>query len=191
MRTEFPLVCEWIERANGSDEASARSYRQTYYKLENGELVGRPAARNGGELLADDQIPESLLPFLSVFFDEMWPALKTSIKTLAAYLADEGTDKTAPLPGKSFYSPPEFSDLQSKGGALSYAFEIGGVREEKMVSPYQIWMLQRMESAMSRAVNGEKQRADLADFLSGFEDGSALLGVMKEGSRNDVANAPA
>jgi glutathione S-transferase len=175
MRTEFPLVCEWIERANGSDEASARSYRQTAYKFENGELVGRPAARNDGELLADDQIPESLLPFLSVFFDEMWPALKTSIKTLTAYLADEGTDKTAPLPGKSFYSPPEFSDLQSKGGALSYAFEIGGVSEEKMVSPYQIWMLQRMESAMSGAVNDGKQRADLADFLSGFEDGGALL----------------
>jgi len=175
MRTEFPLVCEWIERTNGSDEASARSYKQTYYKLENGELVGQPASRNGGELPTNDQIPESLLPFLSVFFDEMWPALKANIKTVTNYLAGTDVDKAAPLPGKSFYAPPEFSELQSKGGALSYEFEIGGVSEAKMASPYQIWMIQRMNNAMSSALGNEEQKADLADFLTGFRDGTALL----------------
>jgi len=175
MRTEFPLVCEWIERTNGSDESSARSYKQTFYKFENGNLVGQPAARNGGEPLPDDQIPESLLPFLSVFFDEMWPVLKSSIETLTTYLADEKIDKTASLPGKSFYSPPEFSELQSKGGALSYQFEIGGVTEAKMANPYQNWMLQRMNDAMSSAFNDEKQKVILADFLGSFNGGNELL----------------
>ena len=175
MRTEFPLVCEWIERTNGSDEASARSYRQTFYRFENGHLVGHPAARNNGELHANDQIPESLLPFISVFFDEMWPALKTNAKTVTEYLASPAVDKAAPLPGKSFYAPPEFLELQSKGGSLNYEFEIGGVSEAKMASPYQIWMLQRLNSAMSNALNNEEQRAELIDFLTGFKDGTDLL----------------
>jgi glutathione S-transferase len=175
MRTEFPLVCEWIERTNGSDEASARSYKQTYYKLEDGKLVGQPAAGNNGELLADDQIPESLLPFLSVFFDEMWPALKMNTKTVTDYLESATVDKAAPLPGKSFYAPPEFSEQQSKGGSLNYEFEIGGVRESKMASPYQVWMVQRLNSAMASAVCDEQQKAVLVDFLAGFKDGTDLL----------------
>ena len=175
LRTEYPLICEWIERTNGSDEAGARSYKQTYYKLENGELVGQPASRNGGDVLPDDQIPDSLLPFLSVFFDEMWPAMKTNMKTVTEYLANTDIDKSAPLPCKSFYSPPEFAHLQSKGGALSYEFKIGGVSEAKMASPYQIWMLQRMNSAMSSALDDEQQKAVLVDFLAGFNEGDTLL----------------
>jgi glutathione S-transferase len=177
MRTEFPLVCEWIERTNGSDESGIRSYKQSSYKFENGELVGQPAATNNGELLADDQIPDSLLPFISVFFDEMWPALKLNAKTVTDYLAGPDVDKVAPLPGKSFYAPPEFSELQSKGGALNYEFEIGGVTECKMASPYQIWMLQRLNSAMSGAFQDEEQKTRLTDFLTGFNDGTALLNL--------------
>ena len=175
LRTEYPLICEWIERTNGSDEAGARSYKQTYYKLENGELVGQPASRNGGDVLPNDQIPDSLLPFLSVFFDEMWPAMKTNMKTVTEYLANTDIDKTAPLPYKSFHSPPEFAHLQSKGGPLSYEFKIGGVSEAKMASPYQIWMLQRMNSAMSSALDDEQQKAVLVDFLAGFNEGDTLL----------------
>jgi len=173
MRTEFPLVCEWIERTNGSDEASARSYKQTNYKLVDGELVGQGVGRNGGELLPDDQVPDTLLPLLSVFFDEMWPALKLNIATVTNYIAKASLEKGASLPGKSFYSPVEFAALQSKGGSLNYEFEIGGVSETKMASPYQIWMLQRLNSA----IGDDKQKGALVDLLAKFRDGASLLNL--------------
>lgn len=57
MRTEYPLVCEWIERTNGSTEAGSRSYRQSAYQINAGTLQPILGATDQGNLLPDDPVP--------------------------------------------------------------------------------------------------------------------------------------
>jgi glutathione S-transferase len=171
MRTQYPLVCEWIARANGSTEAGAKSYRQSGYHLEEGSLVRICGASDGGDMLPDDTVPETLLPLIGVFFDEMWPVLKSSIDVLTNYIASGKHPADNPLPSKSFYSPAEFRALQSNGGALTHEFKLGGVSETRMVSPYQVWMLGRISDAMAEHFNDPHQSARLEDLLAVFRDG--------------------
>ena len=173
MRTEYPLVCEWIDRTNGSTEAGAHSYRQTAYELVEGSLAPTCGATDGGQILADDALPDSLKPLLGVFFREMWPVLSSSIDVLSDYVASGRHDVDKPLPFKSFYSPGEFRELQSKGGALSHEFEIGGVREVRMVSPYQVWMLGRLADAMGAFIL--EPSPSIQALLAEFEHGAELL----------------
>ena len=175
MRTEYPLICEWIERTNGTTEAGVRSYRQNDYQLQDGKLRRVSDAAECGELLAGDEIPETLIPLLAVFFEEMWPVLKSSIDVLSAYIHSSEHQVDSSLPFKSFHSPPEFRSLQSKGGALSHEFEIGGVRETRMVSPYQVWMLCRLSDAMAVTFDDDTLSAELKGFLAGFPGGLEIL----------------
>ncbi|MEM7016784.1 MAG: glutathione binding-like protein [Pseudomonadota bacterium] len=177
MRTEYPLICEWIDRTNGSTEAGPHSYKQTAYELQEGALTPICGASDSGEILPDDQIPASLVPLLAVFFDEMWPVLKSSIDVLSTYIASSEHDAETPLPFKSFYSPAEFRALQSKGGALSHEFEIGGVREHRMVSPYQVWMLGRLSEAMSASFEDDAQSARLKGLLTDLNGGLEIFGL--------------
>jgi glutathione S-transferase len=167
MRTQYPLICEWIDRANGSLESGPHSYRQTAYQLEEGALVPSCGATDGGEILPDDEVPASIMPLLAVFFEEMWPVLNSSMTVLTEYIASGQHDSNASLPFKSFYSPAQYRDLQSKGGALSHEFEIGGIRESRMVSAYQVWMLRRLSDAMNFSATG----AELSEFLGSIPGG--------------------
>lgn len=175
MRTEYPLICEWINRTNGSTEAGAGSYRQSSYQLEEGALVPVCGATDEGDILPDDTVPETLLPLIGVFFEEMWPVLKSSIDVLNDYIGSGKHPADTSLPFKSFYSPAQFRALQSQGGALSHEFEFGGVRETRMVSPYQVWMLCRISDAMSEQFNDQHQSARLEDLLAGFQGGSEII----------------
>lgn len=177
MRTQYPLVCEWIERTNGSTEGGARSYRQQGYTLEDGQLVPVCGATDGGEILPDDALPKTLLPLLGVFFDEMWPVLKSSVEVLSTYLSSGNHAEVEPLPFKSFYSPAEFRALQSAGGALSHEFELGGVKATRMVSPYQVWMLGRLADAMAEHFHDPQANGTLQALLGGFSDGAELLSL--------------
>ena len=58
MRTHYPLICEWIERTNGSTEAGIRSYRQNAYQMQDGELVQTLDALSGAQMLENDEIPK-------------------------------------------------------------------------------------------------------------------------------------
>jgi glutathione S-transferase len=175
MRTEYPLICEWIERTNGSTEAGCRSYSQTSYQLREGTLIPVVSATDGGAILPEDGIPETLVPLLSVFFEEMWPVLKSSIDVLSGYIASGQHRADQTLPFKSFYSPGDFRALQSKGGALSHEFEIRGVRETRMVSPYQVWMLCRLSDAMRECFEDDDHRAVLRVLLADMDGGIEIL----------------
>lgn len=177
MRTRYPLVCEWIDRVNGSTEGGARSYRQKNYALDDGQLVLVCGATDSGDILPDDTVPETLLPLIAVFFDEMWPVLKSSVDVLSWYLDSDSHDEGAPLPSKSFYSPAEFRSLQSAGGALSHEFELGGVKATRMVSPYQVWMLGRLADAMAPAFDDPQASGLLQAWLAGFSGGAELLAL--------------
>ena len=172
MRIQYPLICAWIERANGSLEGGANSYRQTAYQLDQGALTEVCGASDEGDLLANDAIPETLLPLLAVFFEEMRPVQKSSTEVLSNYIKDAQSDA---LPFKSFYASAQFRDLQLKGGALSHEFEIGGIRESRMVSPYQVWMLGRLSDAMTSSFDDESEVAVLKNMLSCFVEGPEIL----------------
>jgi glutathione S-transferase len=178
LRSYFPLVTEWVERTNGEGALNARTHGQKLYSLgERGELVARPATSDGGEWLPDDTIAASLEPVLSVFFEEMWPVLKSAIDVLCAFVASAAHEPGGELPGKTFTATPGFEAHQTGDGALTHAFEIGGVRGRRMVIPYQIWMLQRLAAAIARSSDSPASRAALADFLGRFEGGAELLAL--------------
>ena len=179
MRTEYPLVSEWIERTNGSTEAGYKSYLEPQYRLVDGKLVLQPT----GEIFPNDEVPESLLPLLQVFFDEMWPMLKKNIEAVTAYIQSDACGEGSTLPGKSFYSPAEFNALQNGEGALTLEFEIGGVKERRMASPYQIWMLHRMEKAVMPEDAPAETKIILKDFLESFSCGSELLSLKERLSK--------
>ena len=173
LRTHFPLVAEWVERTNGEGALNSRSYGQRLYSLDaDGELVGRVANSDGGEWLPDDALAESLLPVLEVFFEEMWPVLQSSMRVLSEFIASPEHQGGEELPGKSFTVTPGFEALQTGTGALTHDFEIGGIRERRMVMPYQVWMLQRISTAMDRFTDAGRE--SVASLLASFKGGPEL-----------------
>jgi glutathione S-transferase len=193
LRSEFPLVAEWVERANHTGFLNARSYGQKLYSLgPDGELSGRPATSDGGEWLPDDAVAPTLLPVLAVFFEEMWPALEASLAALRAHLASGRHPPGGELPGKTFTPTPGFESLQTGEGALTHEFSIGGVRERRMVTAIHAWMLQRIERELDACCKTPEARASVEAFLAAAPNGRALLGlaqaldgcrVRKEGGR--------
>lgn len=175
MRTRFPLVAQWVERTNGTNALDARSYNQKLYSLVDGELVGRPATSHGGEWIEGDVIPPTLAPLLGVFFDEMWPVLESSIERLTAFVASDAHERGGELPSYTFRATTGFEELQQGDGPLTHEFEIGGVRERRMVVPYQVWMLQRIADVVRGISAAPGGRAALASMLEAYEGGPRLL----------------
>lgn len=176
LRTRYPLVTEWVERTNHTCDLNARSYGQKLYSLgPNRELVARPATSDGAAWLAGDRIPPTLLPVLEVFFLEMWPALASALAALRAYLASGRHAPGAELPGKTFTPTPGFEALQTGDGPLTHEFELGGLRERRMVVPYHVWMLQRLADVIRECVATQPGRAQIEGLLAEFPGGRELL----------------
>ena len=191
MRLRHPLVAQWVERTNGTNALDARSYNQRLYSLENGELVGRPATSHGGEWLADDGIPDTLVPLLAVFFEEMWPVLDSTIERTTAFIASEEHERGAELPAYTFHASPGF-EAHQQSGALSHRFTLGGVEEQRMVVPYHLWMLQRLADPLRASLDSDPGRTSVRELLESLPGGTALLElddrlsgcrVRKEGGR--------
>jgi glutathione S-transferase len=195
LRTHFPLVTEWVERTNGEGALNARAFGQQLYSLgDDARLVGRPASSDGAEWLPDDAIAATLDPVVAVFFEEMWPCLRSAREALRAWLATgaHASNEERELPGKTFFATPGFEALQTGDGPLTHGFEIGGIAARRMVVPYQFWMLDRIERAIRPALADPASRRTLAGWLGRFRDGEALLDldrfldgcrIRKEGAR--------
>ncbi|MEH6569096.1 MAG: glutathione S-transferase family protein [Halioglobus sp.] len=162
IRTQYPMVSEWIERVNGSKEAGYKSYREPQYRLVDGELV----KQQPGTILPNDEVPATLLPLLQIFFSEMWPMLKDTVHVVREFAA---AAPDSDLPGKTFHSSAEFKDAQSGDGGLTLEFQIGDEHERRMASPYHVWMLQRMSDAIA------SDKPELVSFVNAFEEGAELL----------------
>ena len=177
LRIWFPLVAEWVERTNAEGALNARWYGQKLYSLDpgSGALVGRPATSDGGAWLPDDAIPDTLRPVLAIFFEEMWPVLRDAAAVLTAYIASDAHQPGGELPGKSFTATPEFLALQTGDGPLTHEFRIGGVSGRRMVIPYQIWMLGRIERVLAACTADAAGRAAVETLLAEFEGGRELL----------------
>ena len=181
LRCFFPLVCEWVERTNAEGALNARCYGQKLYSVDaEGRLVGRVATSDEDDWLPNDEVPETLEPVLRVFFDEMWPYLRSAAEAMRTYLASDAHSVGDELPRKTFTATPGFEALQTGDGALTVPFEIGGIAERRMVVPYQMWMLDRIEQAMADA-----NTKTLSDWLKRFESGAEILelGTRLEGCR--------
>lgn len=176
MRTRFPLVAEWVERTNGTNALNSRSYNQKLYSLgPDGELVPRPATSHGGEWLEDDEVPDTLLDVLGVFFSEMWPVLESSMERVTALAASDDFAPGSELAGKTFTPTPGFEALQTGDGPLTHDFEIGGIKERRMVFPYHIWMLQRLAAVLGSCTESGANRAAIEAMLGRFDGGSRFL----------------
>lgn len=192
MRTQYPLVAQWVERTNGTNALDARSYNQKLYSLVDGELVGRPATSHGGEWLPNDEIPDTLQPILGVFFNEMWPVLESTIERTTAFIESDAHTKGNELPAYTFHASPGFEEAQGSDGPLNHEFEIGGVRERRMVVPYHLWMLQRIADVITTASETDGRRDALAGLIESVGGDPGLLDlesrlagcrVRKEGGR--------
>ena len=171
LRCFFPLVCEWVERTNAEGALNARCYGQKLYSVDaQGELIGRVATSDGGDWLPNDEVPQTLEPILRTFFDEMWPYLKSSAKALRRFFESDAHQVGDELPRKTFTATPGFESIQTGDGALTVPFEIGGISARRMVVPYQIWMLERIDDAMRNA-----DHQTLHSWLDRFESGGEIL----------------
>lgn len=192
LRTGHPIVTEWVERTNGQN-VEARTYDQKLYSLgESGELVARPATSDGGQWLTDDLMPATLDAIVGVFFDEMWPMLRSTMEKTAAFIASDAHQSGDELPGKTFFADPPWQEHQTGSGALTHDFEIGGIQARRMVTPYHVWMLQRLDSVLTEVQANEEGRASVKSWLEQFSNGPELLElsdrladcrVRKEGAR--------
>ena len=129
---------------------------------------------------------------LGAFFDEMWPVLRSASATLRSFISSEAHTVGDELPGKTFTATPGFIEHQTGEGALTHTFEIGGISSRRMVVPYQMWMLRRIDEAISPCIEARGSRTALESLLSRFSGGSELLSletlldgcrVRKEGAR--------
>ncbi len=181
LRTRWPLIAEWVERTNHSNALNARTYGQKLYSLDGDRnLVARPATSDGGAWLGDDAIPATLLPVLEVFFAEMWPVLRSTIRKLREYLASGAHTPGGELPGKTFTPTPGFEALQTGDGPLTHAFEIGGARARRMVVPYHVWMLQRVANVLEECTRSAAGRARVEALLSRVAGGGELWALADE-----------
>lgn len=192
LRTQHPIVAEWVERCNGQN-VEARGYDQQFYSLdESGELVGRPATSDGGQRLSDDALPPTLDALVAVFFEEMWPMLRSTMEKTAAFIASDHHQSGDELPGKTFFADLPWQEHQTGDGALTHEFEIGGISSRRMVVPYHVYMLQRLAGVLDQVTATDAGTASISDWLAQFSGGGELLEltnrlqhcrVKKEGGR--------
>lgn len=117
MRRMAPDVVRWVER------------------------MRHPVSGEVGEFLADDAIPETLLPVLRRMMREQLPVLVDSAARVRAWLVSH--------PGEV---------VPRSIGMHRYTIE--GVRGQRIVRPYSLWMLQRARDTYRDLTAAVRQRVD-------------------------------
>lgn len=156
MRTNYPKVLQWAKRLH--DDGG-----------------GNAALR--GQWMRNDSIPSTVLPLLRIFFNEMFPVLKSTCQVLTEYIKEERPSK---LPCGSF--GPGSIDQEVPNGPLTCEFQLpvdeeSVVKERRMVIPYQVWLLQRLEETVMKMIE-RGAREKYRGFLSSI-DGLGLLDLTK------------
>jgi glutathione S-transferase len=113
------------------------------------DLMNVPAP-NSGEFLADDEVPETLLPLLEVMFAESMPALLASLDANADWIE----------------ANPDLAELPRTVG--EHEFTIGGKRGRRMMRSFSQWMLQRPLGYYQSLEGKDMERVDrLLDAVGG------------------------
>lgn len=91
-----------------------------------------------GDFLAEDEVPDTLLPILRHLFAEQWPILEDTARALPAWQSQH-PDKTRVSRALGWHE-----------------FELGGVKEKRLMFSNALWMMQRPLDAY-RALNGDQR----------------------------------
>jgi glutathione S-transferase len=121
MKSAAPRVAAWVER-----------------------MMTPPRAR-GGEFLADDEVPATLLPVLARMMREMLPVLVSTAHSLTAWVKDNAEHSNA------------------VGTALprtlgKHAFTLEGVTGTRAIYPFDLWMLQRPLDCLRSLPEADRRR---------------------------------
>ncbi len=109
-------------------------------------------APNTGRFLANDEVPETLLPLLEVMFAEAMPALLASLDANAAWIE----------------ANPDAEELPRVVG--EHEFTIGGKRGKRMIRAYSQWMLQRPLNHYQSLAGNDRERTDrLLESVGGVQ----------------------
>jgi glutathione S-transferase len=131
-------------------------YAHNYRDPASGEIMERIAPRVAdwarrchapqhplsGAFIADDEIPQTLIPLLEIFAREHLPILRDSLADLQKWANDN----------------PDVQELPRITGFHKY--KIGGVEEDRAVFPYPLWMLQRVLDHYASLSGADKQAAN-------------------------------
>ena len=121
-----PAVCAWVERMNAPESLT-------------------------GEFLADDEVPDTLLPILETMFREQLPDVLDVVAQNAAWLADN--------PGGNV---PRYLGM--------HAFTVGDVQGERFIHSYAQWLYQRPWAHFHGLEGDDRQAAaELLTRVNGLE----------------------
>ena len=167
IKTEFPLVAQYVTRVMGLSSVN-RSYDETMYTVSSdGKLIGSSACSDNGKWLPNDEIPETVIPMLKMFFHDFYPLLTNAMKVLKEFIQSPGHKIGTRLPEKSFGPTPGFNNVQQQNGTLSHEFTIEGKKGRRMVIPYTIWMVQRLNNDVLKKLNINKSVLELLNAIDG------------------------
>lgn len=138
MKKKAPAVCDWVRRMNNE-----HAYLQK------------------GEWLANDEIPETLMPILQRMAREHLPVLEDTDRLLTEWRANN----------------PEATEIERFIG--THKFSIEGVEAERVVLPYCLWMFQRPVNFYQRL--SDTKEVDALLEQTGF--GNSL----KQGLKNPLS----
>jgi len=105
------------------------------------EQMQHPRQARAGEFLADDEIPETLLPVLKRMMREQLPALVDSARILTEWLGSHPGERVPRAIGK-------------------HEFVLEGQRGQRIVRPYSLWMLQRARNYYLNLEVGSRNQVD-------------------------------
>ncbi|TNE57075.1 MAG: glutathione S-transferase family protein [Alphaproteobacteria bacterium] len=133
MKKRAPFVYRWVERMNASDDGFAE-----FWDLEP-------------ELVADDEIPDTLLPVIELFVGDYFPELEMLVDAVNARASQDGMGPGSPV-------LPE-----GKNGLGRHVVPYRGVQVHQAIRHFSYYMLQRsMFYYQELAV---AQKADVAALL--------------------------
>ncbi|MFT4937733.1 MAG: glutathione S-transferase [Paraglaciecola sp.] len=144
MRSKAPHVARWVERMN-------------------------QAQSQVGELLAEDQIPETLIPIMRRMFKELWPVLVSTVSALGKWTEDnKGQHKIPRTVG-------------------NHSFTIGDVTEQRAIITFHQWKLQRVLDCYQSFDVSQKEQVDFfLQDVQGIEAMQQKIGIRLKRENNKL-----
>ncbi|TDF41451.1 glutathione S-transferase [Alteromonadaceae bacterium M269] len=140
MRRIAPNVAKWVERMN-----------------EKPETVG--------DLVSDDEIPQTLIPVIKRLFNEHWAFVKTTIDTIQEWAESNAGVEVPRMLGQK-------------------AFKMGDVEGEKAITTFTQWKTQRILDTYQAFEESDKASVDaFLESVGGYE--SLQLNIKKRMSREN------
>ncbi|MEH6517247.1 MAG: glutathione S-transferase N-terminal domain-containing protein [Halioglobus sp.] len=144
MQRQAVHVYRWVERMNRADQDAPEFFDF------------------GTDLLADDEVPETLLAVLRVIAQDFVPETRAAAQAINSRLADNKTEAGAP------------ASLRLGGSFGNAEFSLRGRPVSALAQPYRFYLLQRVQAEYDRLTDIEKADVDKMLASCGFSDVLAI-----------------